>query len=272
MDIGAIFTHFRLSRGSYETILPVKNATQADPFIVKSVDGLGPPEVIVSIVNGKYQGQTPQDKELVIRIGLNPDYSSGATPSGLRNQLYKYITPNEVPTKFEIMSGETTLVEIYGYMKKLEIVPFNKEPEVQFSFDCLGSYLLAPTETEYTFPADSASIFVPNPGADTGFEIEMEFPFPGSEGFAIELNSTGETMGLGNIDFAGSRFIIDTREGQRRAAQLFIAEGEPTEEQNSLHLFFGTFLTLPEAGDTLNFIADVPSLAKVRFKHRYWGV
>src|SRR4051794_8917947 len=91
------FTKLRMT-GLNVLDLPVVEALLTDKYLLKSVDGLGPPEVDVSIAPtlngpGVYKGRRPQSRQIVALIGLNPDYNDGETASDLRSALYGMLTP-----------------------------------------------------------------------------------------------------------------------------------------------------------------------------------
>ena len=131
--------------------LPIVGALPSDVYILKSVEGLGPPEVDVSITKtlnagGVYQGRQPQNREIVLMIGLNPNYKIGQTVSDLRESLYGFLTPGYLDhVVIEIVNGVTTIAKTIGYVKKIEINPFSKDPQVQVTLACLKPYFEAPT-------------------------------------------------------------------------------------------------------------------------------
>lgn len=162
-------------------------ATPADLFILKGVDGLGPPEQDVSISNtvgqgGVYQNKRSQLREIVCRIGLNPDYAAGTTPSDLRSYFYSMMTGGvNGPSMSVILMDDTGGVDTFesartmGYIKKCEVNPFSKDPEVQITIACESAYLYdsLPTHVD-TSGLDKANPIFQNAGtAPTGMTWDI---------------------------------------------------------------------------------------------------
>lgn len=131
--------------------LPVKGGMVApsDLFIVKGVDGLGPADIDVFIANtpnrgGVYQGRRPQNKEIVIQMGLNPDYSSGQTPSDLRSYVYGMLTGGYTGASISFIlmtADDDEVARTTGWVKKCETVVFQKEQVVQVTLATVSPYL-----------------------------------------------------------------------------------------------------------------------------------
>lgn len=162
--------------------MPIIFALPTNKYIVKAADGLGPVEVDVYIANtlaqgGQYQGRRPQSREIVLRVGLNPDYGSGQNASDLRNELYGLLSPNVTDNILvQLMSNALTVdMQTEGYVKRIEIVPFSKDPEVQIVIACPEPYFEAPVTSNWV-PSVKNNFIVPNLGtAPTGFILEATF-------------------------------------------------------------------------------------------------
>lgn len=180
-----MFTKIRLV-GRTNVDFPIVGAKPSDPYILKAVDGLGPPEGDVSIVNtsqgGVYQGRRPQLREPVARVGLNPSYALGQTVGSLREQLYGLLSPsgNDERIDFQLMNGAVVVAHAYGYVKRIEINPFTKEPEAQITIACISPYLSDPNATfatpEMTYDSGFTYFSVLNGGsAPSGFALSVIF-------------------------------------------------------------------------------------------------
>lgn len=213
------FTKIRLN-GLQVIDLPIVGALPSDLYILKSADGLGPPEVDVSIADtlnagGVYQGRRPQSREIVLLIALNPDFKVGQTAADLRTALYGMLTPGHIDRiVVDILDDEDLLASTSGYAKKLEIVPFSKDPEVQLTIACVQQYLIAP-ETLYISPPDKAAPLIPNVGtAPAGFRMELTFSAALTEWVLSDFD--GQTEMRIVYPFAiGDKLMIDTRPGRR---------------------------------------------------------
>ena len=212
------FTKIRLT-GLTAIEFPIVGALPTDPYILKAADGLGPPEVDVSIVDtlnagGYYQGRRPQNREVVLRVGLNPDYGSDQTAADLRTVLYGMLTPGSSDSVLlEIINNTTVLATTTGYLKKLEIVPFSKDTEVQLTIACTSPYLQA-VDRLYVDPGSTSAPAINNVGtAPTGFKMSLQF--------TTALASWSLTDAAGKkIEFvhdflANDILTFDTRAGSR---------------------------------------------------------
>jgi len=212
------FTKVRLN-GLEVVDLPIINALPSDPYILKNVDGLGPPVVDVSIAptlnaGGKYQGRRPQSREIVSLIGLNPDHGAGLSASDLRDSLYGMLSPGEEDhIMVQLVDDETVVVETQGYVGNLEINPFSKDPEVQLTIPCLQQYLLAP-ELLYVAPTSKAAPVIQNVGnAPAGFRMELIFT-ANVTNWTLSRPS-GRKMQILYAFLTGDKLVIDTRPGSR---------------------------------------------------------
>lgn len=212
------FTKIRLNGLTSVDLLKV-DASPSDLYILKSVDGLGPPEVDVAIANtlnagGHYQGRRPQNRELVFLIGLNPDYSSGMTASDLRETLYGMLTPGYTDkVVIDVMDTTTVVATIIGYVSRLETVPFSKDPMVQLTMPCLQQYLEASADL-YVSPASKSAPVITNVGtAPAGFRMEITLT-SGLSSWTLS-DATGNKMQITYAFLTNDILKIDTRPGSR---------------------------------------------------------
>ena len=212
------FTKIRLN-GLTVVDLPIVDAKPSDIYILKNAMGLGPPEVDVSIMNtlnagGFYQGRRPQPREVVLHVGLNPDYGIYQTVSDLRKSLYGMLTPGAIDNvKIELMNQETSLVYTTGYVTKLEIAPFSQTPEVQITFRCLQQYLFAPAYLYLELESTSQPVITNIGTAPAGFHMEVIFSAAVSEWTLTD--SVGKIMRVQYPFAIGEKLILDTRPGDR---------------------------------------------------------
>lgn len=267
------FTKLRLN-GLEVIDLPVVHAKPSDAYILKSADGLGPSEIDVSIVEtlnagGVYQGRRPNTKEVVILVGLNPNHGAEQTASDLRATLYGLLTPGVVDrVKIELMDEEASLAFITGYVKKMEIVPFNQNPEVQVTFACLEQYWTTSTLI-YLDPGDKVHPIIPNVGtAPSGFHMEVIFTT--SMTSWTLMDDIGHKMQIDYSFLAGDRLSIDTRPGQRgiwldRAA---------TTHKNIIYALSADSIWLMLHGGDNQFHTNLQTFnwGDVAYLPQYWGV
>jgi len=212
------FTKLRFN-GLTVVDFPIIGAKPTDTYICKSVDGLGPPEVDVSIADtlnagGVYQGRRPQSREIVALIGLNPDYTAGEVPSDLRSSLYGLLTPGYADNVVvQIVNVEEVLASTTGYVSKMEINPFSKDPEVQITIPCLQQYFQA-VDTLFVEPSDKDNPEIENVGtAPAGFHMEVNFTADLSSWTLSDIS--GKKMKFDYAFLDGDLLAFDTRPGVR---------------------------------------------------------
>lgn len=218
------FENVRLVSGATALRLPIVGALPSDPYILKAADGFGPPEVDVAMLDtlyegGLYSGRRPHNRQIVLRIGLNPDYAAGEVPADLRSTLYGLLLSPAAATpviKIQPNIGSASpIAQALGYVSKFETVQWSKDPEVQITFECDGPYLAAPTALTPTITTKTA-FTVTNPGdAPVGFQMRSVFTSNVAPGdFTVTLN--GKTLDVQDFNrVSGDEIWIDTRPGHR---------------------------------------------------------
>lgn len=186
--------------GATNVDLPLQGLGPLSPFVLKAADGLGPPEVDVSIGallqgGGYYQGRRPQNREPVLRIGLQPEWNINQTAEELRSTLYGLLTPKYgALVELHIRKDGVTLARTEGHVKKLEVAAFSKDPEVQVTMACLSPYLKSITGVRQTPPLVVS-------GGNTLFEIDHIGTAP--TGFYAQFQFTAATTGILTISDNG---------------------------------------------------------------------
>lgn len=112
-----------------------------DPIQVKNIDGLGPVKAEITttpFATGRgelYQGGSTGKRNIVLTLGLNPDFAVYPSMFSLRQILYRYLLPEQW-TKLRFYSDEIPPVEIEGYVESFEPNIFSEDPEVVISIIC----------------------------------------------------------------------------------------------------------------------------------------
>ena len=74
--------------GASSVEFPILGAEASGPFVLKSADGLGPPKVGVRMAKtvlekAIYLGKSPDLRQIVCLVGLQPNWDVGQTPQEL---------------------------------------------------------------------------------------------------------------------------------------------------------------------------------------------
>ena len=271
--------------GATNVDLPVLGADPSGPFILKGVDGLDPPPVDVAFARargqrGVRQKRTPQYRQIVAEIGLQPDYNTGQTSADLRNTLYGLLTPKyDQMVKAQIMLGTSVIAEAQGDISNLEASIFTKDPEVQASLDCDSAYLIAPTAINQlptrSIVSGQTALDITNPGdAPTGFYIRFTLQETLSGSLRLSEDSAfGRTIEISGPHAAGDTILIDTRPGQRKVSR--IPSGQSGEVSILNNVVEGSpWLMLHGGANRLLLNATLFDWYSQGFTHTpmYWGV
>lgn len=216
--------------GATNVDLPIIGADASGPFVFKGADGLGPPDIVVNIgtttqEGGIYQNRKAQNRQVIIRVGLQPEFDTGQTSEELRTTLYGLLTPRFGQLiRMEVWDDNAgvLIAQTEGHFSKFEPAIFAKETEVQLTLDTTSPYLNSPSLL-FQIPAEGVT------GAKTWFDVENIGSAPSGFMMAINLTSTftgpitindnggptGQLISVSRAWTAGDQFILDTRPGQR---------------------------------------------------------
>lgn len=252
--------------------LPVWGASPTDRFILKSVDGLGPPEMSLQYpesVSDGYSfltGRQLARRQIVMRIGLNPNRAIGQTAGDLRNILYALLSgPRYVQPILNLVNGTTTVAYVQVSVSKFETVPWSKDPEVQITFETAGPYLTGSPQQVVT--PTTSSFTVTNPGtAESGFSFQV----------TLTANMSSFTLscpaGLIKVTYpflSGDRIAINTVPGTRDVTVT--RSGAVTHLFNALSNGSNWFGFLAGANPTTISTANFNS-GSISFYPLYWGI
>lgn len=273
------FDAVRLS-GLVDIDLPIIGLKPTDPYQVESIDGLGPPEQDLSLINvtmpgGRFAGRRSQPKQIVALVGLNPDYGSGQSIADLRYDLYGLLSPGvdelDQSIMFYLLWKNEPVAQTKGYIKRIEIVPFDRDPRVQITIDCLGPYLEAPEDT-IVVPPDTTSWQLTNVGrAPTGIQFEIEF-VQAVTTFSISVLN-GASMNFEGDFQITDRLYVDTNPATRFAGQKRYTTRYDYIRYLDIMSADSKWILLHGGEHTIQ-TSDVNEFNWVDFKYRtrYWGV
>ena len=189
--------------GASELLLSGFDGPSNDPIVMRNIEGLGPVKAdIVSTQSASGRGEFPQGsstgkRNIVLTLGLNPDWAGSQTMSSLRQQLYRYLLPEQW-TKLRIYSDELPTVDIEGIVESFEPNIFSQDPEMQVSILChQPDFVSIEAEVKVSSIVD---IWTPEP-----FEYVGTVP----TGFELQIDPTTDSMLTGgpNEEYTGSLTI-----------------------------------------------------------------
>lgn len=193
-----------------------------DKYVVKSITGLEPPDRTPAIAQtasgGSFQGIQTEDREIVLLIGLEPDWDAGETPAFLRNNLYTMMYGGYDPyVDFQLNAGIFPLAHQRGYLSKFEAAIFDQNPAVQLTFTMLNPLFKGMSQIKY----DPTELNEKNPNvynpatAETGFQFAVKFT-DDLNGWYIKQSENQSVGMVFNQQFHdGDILTVNTIEGKR---------------------------------------------------------
>ena len=211
----------RTSQGSLLAV-PIDDVESG--IYVKEIEGLDPVKATLvsssfaNLDGGQYQSSRRDERNIKLRLGLEPDYVT-ETVRSLRQRLYQYfMTKTEVDLRFYDSDG--LVVGIVGRVESFDSAIFTDDPEVYISVMCfnpdfveLDSVIIegdtVSTNTEMQVDYDGT--------VETGVQLTMNVDRPITE-FTIYHRPPDGT--LRSLEFAanleaGDQLVISTVPGSK---------------------------------------------------------
>jgi len=122
-----------------------------DQFYIRTMIGMDAPDIVSRTTSfGLYSGQplvsqAIVDREIVLRVVLNPDWGLREDYSTLRDDIYRGISKSRdgVVTLW-LMDEGIYVAAIKGVITKVEVPLFSSTPELQVTIRCPDAMLVAP--------------------------------------------------------------------------------------------------------------------------------
>jgi hypothetical protein len=273
--------------GATSVDFPIIGADASGPFVLKSVEGLGPPEINVRMARtvlekALYQGKSANLRQIIALVGLQPDWDEGQTPEELRTQLYSLLTPRYGQmVKAQIINNGTVQAFAQGQISKLEAAIFTKDPAVSITLDCDYGYLLSPNTVtqapaQRTVNTDQRAFDVANDGtAPAGFILDMVLRANVDSPLVLKDSAAGgQRISVKGIDWkAGDRLVIDTRAGSR-GVWRGAGGGALVSVLNNLDADISEWMQLYAGDNTLIINTAAFDWSPAGFQHQpaFWGV
>ena len=168
-------------------VLPLRGrGPETDLLQIRDIDGLGPVKANVntvpygSIDGSAYSGSLVENRNIVLTIGLNPDWADYSMES-LRRLVYAYFMPKK-PTRLVFTSDDDLpKVEITGIVEAVEPNIFAKDVEIQVSIVCPDPYFTSVEGITVVGISNQSYLVDYNGSIETGITvkvIEDDLPAP----------------------------------------------------------------------------------------------
>jgi hypothetical protein len=121
----------------------LRSTTAKSQYIIRNIAGLDADEIIPKFYGFSKDGTKRfydfklRQRELVLRIVMNPNYRLGETNSDIRDNVYRAISATRSGLlDLDFHSGGSTVARISGHITKFEAAYFSNEPELQITIQC----------------------------------------------------------------------------------------------------------------------------------------
>jgi hypothetical protein len=204
------------SNSAPPAVLSFRDPGSLNPYNVKAIVGLDSD----SIVPQHYGPGSPnfynlslQNRQIVIRVGLNPDFNNNQSYSDLRDDLYKMIAASRFGSiQLQFKNLLEVVAAITGYISKFEAPQFEKTQEVQITIQCSEPMLKA-LERDYVAGLDPVQTIIRDDKstAPHGFTFNMAVNFAIA---SIEITDPNDTTW---------RFLVTPIGGFMNGDQLYFS-------------------------------------------------
>lgn len=255
--------------------LQIVNADPSASYIFKGAEGLGPPDREVTISKGVFQAAAPQDKEIVLKIGLNPDYEEGETVAELRQELYRLLTPSQPNGSVNIVFVDDldpldirAACSTQAWVRRMEPAIFEQNPGVQITF-ATGSPYFVGEEVDVHVGLDKAAPVIENDGsAPTGLLFKLQMTGP-SDNWEISRPFTDEKISF-EYDFATGDVLTIFTEEDRQFVNL--QRGETPINMLPYMSNDSSWIQLFGGENEFETSHQLFNWQEVSYTARYWGI
>jgi len=159
-----------------------------NPYVIQSIAGLGADEIVPrfygqgNISNARYYDMSLEPREIVLTIGLNPNYNVNLRPSDLRGDLYRAIASSRTGLiQLQFKDDSAVVGAISGFVTKFEAPLFAKETQVQITMKCDDPIFKALyTTNEVVASLDTSALVLTDPVSTSPHGFKFELTFTGS--------------------------------------------------------------------------------------------
>lgn len=150
------FTEINLLNANGQEVVSMsyQNPSQQKSYILKAFVGLDVDGIMARFYGNSATGQRFYSmnlgkRDVVLRIVINPNYSTNETVDSLRARIYESISSGRMGAMtVQFSLNDVTQAVIKGFVTKVEVAHFASVPEIQLTLDCSRDPMLR-SEQEY---------------------------------------------------------------------------------------------------------------------------
>lgn len=232
-------TSVELHPSGSSVVIPLsyRDPSRLQPFNVKDIGGLDADEIVAKYYgvsadsNDLFFNFSMEKRDVVMRIGLNPQFTDNQSYSDLRDILYRAISSSRTGLlDIQFKDGDVVVAVVSGRFTKLVPVHFAKDPEVELTIKSDDPMLKAPNPVDVNVvgldPSDTVIEDLIST-APHGFVFDLEFDAahaslvitdPGSGSWSFGITPEGGFLDNDVLHFSSNP----------KDKQLYIVRGSDT--------------------------------------------
>lgn len=219
-------------RTSAGALLGIMFDDASDGFIVDDIKGLDPVKKSIAsaslptMAGSQYQASHRESRNIVMTIGLVPDYVDTFSVGDLRDRLYDFLMPTQSDATVELRFYDSNgrVVNVSGMVESFETSIFSKDPSVDISIICFDPDFTAVSSTTMSWNTSSSTtddagrLVIPYDGSiRTGVTLKL---YVNRSLSAFTIYNRGVDAILASMDFqaplvAGDVLTISTIRGSK---------------------------------------------------------
>lgn len=206
-------------------VLDMRDPTALNAYKVKKITGLDAEEIFSKFYRKGSDGETfnlltMKSRQIVMTIGLNPNYALDQSYSSLRDGLYKIISSGRSGTvDIALKNGDEIVAIISGFVSKVNAPLFNKNQEIELTINCnpavFRSY--APHNVSYVgLGFTDAVVTDTGSTAPHGYSFELEFTSSAADLTITDPTDTNWQFKVIYPFVDGDRLFFSSEENRKR--------------------------------------------------------
>lgn len=182
-----------------------------NPYILRVVDGLDAEQITPQfygqgeVSNANFSSLVLEPREVVMRIGLRPNWRIGETPSMLRSNLQRAIASNRKGTvQLRFFDDEVVVGVLEGFITKFNAPTSTKDTDVFITVKCENPLIRSLDVTsQIVGEVDlSETVIINDPISTAPHGMYLKFTFTGAESNFIIREPGGSPDWIFQIDYA----------------------------------------------------------------------
>lgn len=218
-----MLTNVRISNPNSESVnIGLEYLNGRAGYTIRDISGLGPMGATIAHTNhpiipgGVYHSSTLNTRNVVIRMGFNPDHMAGKTVQDLRREVQRVAMPG-TPVVVRLWTDGVYDRYFNGYVETVEPVIFSQDPEVQISILCTDPIMQDAKVQGADARTQGTHYFEYRGDIPSGISADVHVLLDTFTSFSFEI--AGEKIDVSYNFSAGELVRINTTPGKKEVTQ-----------------------------------------------------